>query len=466
MSLASSQPSQTALRLVRRYGTHSTSFQVLAPSFKWWHCDDDAGVAYVDTGGAWVAAGPPLCAPERQTWVAESFATAARQHSRRAVFFASPQDVLAPGASCSLVVGQEPRYAPQTWAAHCKSSANMRQQLRRAKNRKLSVRRLTSQELGDATSSLRQHIATLMTRWSGAHAMPPMGFLVDLNPFDHAEHRLFWLAEMSRVQGRTPDIVGFAAVIPIMATGGFMLEHLLRDPDAPNGCAESLVDAIFTDLEDAPVISLGIVPLHHVTHPLLRAALWAGEGLYHFGGLARFKAKLAPVRWDDVYLVWPGKQWSLWALYDVLCAFAPQGLWRFATGILGRGSSVLLRVLAWVLVPWTAALASMEGDVWFPTKHLQHFWTGFDVVLAAGLFRLSYRWQRSLATALAALITCDAVATLIETCLYREPKGLFADAVRTLAVLAPTATAIVLWNARAYRATHRLKGQPTRPGKK
>jgi phosphatidylglycerol lysyltransferase len=455
----------SAHALVEKFGTHSTSFQVLAPSFLWWQFDDDAALAYVDTGAAWVAAGPPLCAPHRLGDVAQAFIAEARQKSRRVVFFASPPELLPGEMGRSMVVGQEPLYVPQSWPTHKKSSANMRQQLRRAKNKHLSVRRLTQQDIAAPDGLLRQHIETLMTRWSGAHAMPPMGFLVDLNPFERAQERMFWVAELPALQNDAKRIVGFAAVAPIMAVGGYMLEHLLRDPDAPNGCAESLVDAVFTDLAQAPVISLGMVPLHHVSHPLLHAAMWAGEGLYHFGGLARFKAKLAPVRWEDVSIVWPRRQSSVVALYDVLCAFAPQGAWRFGAGIIARGSSVLLRGLAWVLVPWTVMLASMEGEVWFPSKNLQHFWTAFDVLLAVGLFRLSYKWRRSLATALAVLISCDAVASFVEVCLYREPKGLFAEAVRALAVLAPTASAVVLWNARAYRARHRLKDQPMHPGK-
>src|SRR5258705_9073026 len=41
--------------LVRRFGWNAPSFQVLEPGFRYFIADDDAAVAYVDTGRAWVA---------------------------------------------------------------------------------------------------------------------------------------------------------------------------------------------------------------------------------------------------------------------------------------------------------------------------------------------------------------------------------------------------------------------------
>jgi phosphatidylglycerol lysyltransferase len=446
--------------LVRRYGWHSTAPQTLAAHFRLWSMDADAGVAYVDTGAAWVAAGPPLAAADRHAAVAAAFVQAAQQAKRRAVFFAVPATLLPCGRS--LAVGQEPLWDPSLWPATVRRHKSLGQQMRRASHKGVVVRPASAAEVGDASGRLRQQLDALMVRWSHHHPMPPMGFLVHLDPFCGAASRRFWIAEQPTPDAATPRVVGLASCIPIPGAHGWLLEHLLRDPAAPNGCAELLVDAAMRGLAESRLVSLGIVPLYGVQHPVLRATAALAEGLYHFRGLAAFKRKLQPQCWEPVHIACPRRTPTCLALYDVLRAFAPAGLWRFGWGILGRGSPALIRALGWVLVPWTCALASMEGEVWFPDPRLQHFWTVFDIFLAAGLFALGKRWRQGLATVLASLITADAVATFVEVLAYRQPAGLYADCVRGLAVLAPAATAVLLWNARAYRARNRTP-RPTEP---
>ena len=54
------------LELLRKYGHNTTSFQILEPGLEYWFDDDDdACVAYADTGGAWVVAGGPVAARDR-----------------------------------------------------------------------------------------------------------------------------------------------------------------------------------------------------------------------------------------------------------------------------------------------------------------------------------------------------------------------------------------------------------------
>ena len=65
-----------------------------------------------------------------------------------------------------------------------------------------------------------------------------MAFLVQLEPFGFAEQRRTFIAEQD---GR---VIGFAGLIPVPARGGWFLEHLVRDPEAPNGTSELLVHAV------------------------------------------------------------------------------------------------------------------------------------------------------------------------------------------------------------------------------
>ncbi|HVV49316.1 MAG TPA: hypothetical protein VHO06_06645, partial [Polyangia bacterium] len=68
---------QRALALLRRHGWNATSFQILEPGFSYWFDADEACVAYLDTGRAWVAAGAPIAEPRRAPAVALAFAAAA-----------------------------------------------------------------------------------------------------------------------------------------------------------------------------------------------------------------------------------------------------------------------------------------------------------------------------------------------------------------------------------------------------
>ena len=64
-----------------------------------------------------------------------------------------------------------------------------------------------------------------------------MGFLVQIDPFTFPEERRYFVAE------RDGRVVAFLGIIPIYARRGWFFEDFLRDPEAPNGTVELLVDA-------------------------------------------------------------------------------------------------------------------------------------------------------------------------------------------------------------------------------
>ena len=87
-AMAPSSDRERARAIVLRHGRETVVFQGLGEEFRYWFDPDlDACVAYVDTRGAWVAAGGPTCAVVHRSVVAEKFATAARAAGRGACFF-------------------------------------------------------------------------------------------------------------------------------------------------------------------------------------------------------------------------------------------------------------------------------------------------------------------------------------------------------------------------------------------
>jgi phosphatidylglycerol lysyltransferase len=183
--------------------------------------------------------------------------------------------------------------------------------------------------------------------------MPAMTFLVDVQLFDFAEERRYFVAE------RDDEIVGFLRLVLVFARAGWLFEDLLRDRAAPNGTNELLVDAATRAIasEGSSYATLGLAPLAGpVPSWLSRARRWTAA-LYDFDGVRAFKAKLAPDAWDPILLAHaPGASSSL-ALYDVLAAFAGGTFVGFGVRTLLRGPTVVVRALAVLLVPWTVVLA-------------------------------------------------------------------------------------------------------------
>ncbi len=439
------------LALLRRHGWNATSFQVLEPGFRYWLPDDDACVAYVDTGGAWIAAGAPLTTTERLGEVAERFHRDARGSGRRVAFFGVEQRVVDALGWPSLLIGEQPEWDAEGWPTALRASSGLREQLRRARAKGIRVRTAASAELASASSPLRRALEDLVAAWLRRREMAPMGFLVQVDPLSLLDEHQVYLAEQ---EGR---LVAFLTAAPIFARPGWLLQNLIRAPDAPNGTTELLVDHAMRDARskaegDSAMVTLGLAPLAGQVVPALRLARTAGSVLFDFEGLRAFKARLRPTLWRPIYLVYPPDQGSVRAVHDVLEAFAREHLLTFGLRTLLRGPTIVVRLLAALLVPWTVLLALAEG--WhFPAEWVRWAWVAFDVLLAAALFRLAVRWSDRLSRVLIAAVGADALMTLGEVLAWNVPRirGAKDALVSLVAVAAPAVAFLILWRARVRR---------------
>lgn len=439
---------ERVLALLRLHGWNATSFQVLEPGFRYWFDGDDACVGYVDTGRSWVVAGPPIAPPARLAEVAARFADAARTARRRTAWFGTESRFAGSTAWPSLRIGDQPVWAPAAWSAVVQGSKSLREQLRRARAKGVAVRAIDLAELAPAHPT-RVQVEALIVRWLASRPIAPMGFLVQIDPFTFPAERRYFVAER---EGR---VVAFLGIIPIYARGGWFFEDFLRDPEAPNGTIELLVDAGMRAAanEAVPVVTLGLVPLAGEVSSWLRAARRLGRSLYDFDGLRAFKAKFKPSAWDPIFLSYPPGGSAFAALYDTLKAFARGGLLRFGLETFLRGPAVVVRGLAVLLAVWTVLLALPSSAPYFPSPACQYGWVAFDVGLGVGLFALARRWRQPLADLVATAVTVDAVVTAIQAIVYDLPRrrGPLEVVIVAIAVLAPTVAAILLWNARASR---------------
>lgn len=472
---------------LRRHGLDAVSFQAVESGLHWWRDDEPpvgtgAVLAYADTGGAWIGVGRPLTTPDRRAAATRRFLADARAAGRRGALFGietpagvdartldertlnlptvnapsltapaldaltldpltldappldarpletRPLEALPLEATADapaprdelrrLPLGRQSILLPSRWPDSLRVKPRLREQLRRARAKGVTVRRLTADDLAAETPT-RRRIDQLCRLWLGSRRMEPMHFLVSVEPFHYPDEHIYLVAE------RDGRIVQFLSAVPIYARRGWLMEDMLRAPEAPNGTTELLLDRLFHEArtndhsrvfdeapartalsplaetpavddeqEDETFITPGLTPLAGAIPWWLRLARDVSRPLYDFAGLERFRARLAPPRWDTVWLVWdrgPAPR----VLLDVLAAFAGGSLTRFAWRTFTRHPSAPPWGLALPLLPWSLLLACLvllgRADLLGFSALALAGWVLFDAALAWLLFRAAHR---------------------------------------------------------------------------
>lgn len=451
-------------------GRTATAFRALGRDMTVVFPEPGSFVAYAEVPGGVVTAGEPVGPPERLVPVVEAFAAQytlqdiarhtaqhitqhAGQQRRRVTFFATEGRLMQSRRLDRWLIGEQPVWDPREWAMHLRTHRSLREQLRRAKAKGVVSHRI------DAACVMqpewRAAFDALIRRWHATRSMPAMRFLVDV------DLTAGWPWRRTYVAIRDNRLAGLLSMAPVPARRGWLLEHLLRDPDAPNGTAELLVDHAMRDLsaEHAPWATLGLAPLHGPIAPWLTTVRRLSRPLFNFMGLSAFKRKLRPTSWEPILMAWPREQAGWRALWDSLRAFAGGPLWRFGVRTIGRGPAPLLQLLEWLLIPWTLLLAFAPTSPWFPSPHVHAAWVVFDAALVLALRRLRLESSRrgvearrraaQLATGLALAVSGDAMLTMTEALVWNVPHRLGPGGWTLLLVacLAPALTAPVLWGA-------------------
>jgi phosphatidylglycerol lysyltransferase len=336
---------------------------------------------------------------------------------------------------------------PQKWGDILKRRRSVREQLRRARAKGVSVREVMASELESGLT--REGITRVAERWLKARSMAPMDFLVRLELFSFTADRRCFVAE------RAGKIIGVAGVVPVPTRAGWFIEDLVRDPAAPNGTAELLIDGVmrWASAQGCQWLTLGLAPLAGDVSPLLRAARGSGKLLYDFKGLRSYKAKLEPEQWLPIFLSYPPTQSAVRSLLDALWAFTRTGFWGFGWRTLTRGPIVVVRALSLLLLPWTLVLTLAPTEKWFARPWIKWSWVVFDLAVAAGLFRFLYKRSTASLTPLAVAVTLDALLTPVQAVLWNLPRARSAldFVIIAVACLAPALASVVLWGARRLR---------------
>lgn len=464
---------------VQRHGRCGLSSQLAYLAAVTWRDPLGEGiVVYVIALGVWVAAGPPVGAPEKLAALVNRFVASARASGAQVAFFGLPPNLAAAAGLRWLRCGEEPVWRAGAWAGAGRRP-ELERQLRRAG--RLGVRVWASTPLpGPLLGGAGRLLATepsgpcaaggpyaapcastdgvaaadedarrvaaleaLQARWLAGHALAPLQFVA------RASLRRGVPGAIHFVASAHAAVVGYAVLLPNAPDGTHLLEQLLRDPRAPNGCSEALVDAAMRHVAArAPKarVSLGIVALAGPVAWPLRLARGLGRSLYSSAGLHAFRHKLRPDAVEPLGLAFSAPLGATRALAAVGVAFTGGRPVRFAWRSCVAGPPPLLAAMAACLVPWTFALSRVPAEL-FAHPHSQRVWVGFDVALTLAPARLARRPTLRWAQALAWVVTLDAVLTASEAtlaCLAQSAApGRFL--VYATAVAAPSLSARVLW---------------------
>jgi phosphatidylglycerol lysyltransferase len=401
---------------------------------------------FVDIAGTRVLAGSPVGS---QPDAARRLLFAER---RRVVAFGRELDDPLPVPSGAYVVGEQPWWELSAWPRTVQSSRSLRSQLRRAEHKGVRARECASAELAKG-SALRAAIEGLIAGWLRGRHLPPLQFVAAVDPFALLPERRVFVAELGE------RLVGAIFSIPIGSRGAWLLDHVVRDRNAPNGTAELLVHTALSALgrDGFASATLGLCPLSgRVPRPLFWV-LRLSRGLFDFRGLHAFKSKLKPQRWQRVLLEYP-RQTALLATLRALRAFAGGSLVVFGLRAALRGPPPLLRLVALLLLPWMSALAHPAAARFFPSAAVRGAWIAFDLCVMLALLWLAQRVSRRhrkrwLHVTLAVLVSLDALLTSFEALAWNlERAAGFGDfAWITCACLAPTGVAVMLWSALRFR---------------
>ncbi len=433
------------LDLLKRHGWNATSFQSVESDFEHWF-DDDAAVAYIDTGGAWVVAGSPIAAIGRVREVAARFIAAAHARKKRVAFFAVEPRFLDATGLPAIQIGEQPWWDPRKWEELHRGHRSFREQLRRARRKGATVERITP---AAACGDMRPELERLIQRWLASRMMPPMSFLVALEPFVEAGERRYYVARAGE------SAIGFLVAVPVYDRGGWFFEDIIRSPAAPNGTAELLIDAAMRDAasDGCPFVTLGLAPLAGEKR-WLQVTRWLMRGFYNFEGLRSFKAKLRPHGWTPIHLAWPAGRTAAGSLFDALDAFAGGHIFRFTLRAVLRAPAPMLATLGMLLIPWTIVMSLAETRRWFPSRFVQLSWCLFDIAMSSALLSLSARWRRPLAIAACAAAAADGILTTAQAVTYnaRKLRGVRDALIIAAAIAAPLAAAAILFGGLKHRS--------------
>lgn len=322
---------ERARDLVLRYGWNTTSFQIVNPGIRYWFARD-AVIGFVSSGKVRVVVGAPVCDLQALPEIAAQFESEAAQSGEKVCYFGAEarlENLYGRSKNHSkILLGAQAFWRPERLVVAIDSTASLRAQCNRARNKGIRIREMDYREASENPGLL-----DCLRSWLNIKGLPPLHFVVEPETLGRLEYRRVFVAE------RSGQIEGFLVLSPIPARNGWLTEQFPHRPEAPNGTVESMIAAAGRALasDGSAYITLGLSPLSRrgkvppFGNPLLIRFILAwlrkhGQRFYNFDGLDSFKAKFRPDGWEPVFAiagepVFSGK--TMWAIARAFTANRP-----------------------------------------------------------------------------------------------------------------------------------------------
>ena len=308
------------LSLVRRFGWNATSFQVLEPGLPLL-LSRRRRVRGVRRYRPGVGRGGRAAGGRRALRGGDRGVRAGRARRAIGARVSSPPRIASRSRVPlrSLLVGEQPVWEPDALgrgargaARACASSSGARAP------RACAVRALDARAAAAPGAESRAAVARVRRALAGARELAPLGFLARVDPLALLPDRPLFVAE------RAGALVGILSVAPIHGREGWLLQNLLRAPDAPNGTAEVLFDQAMraAAARGLTFVTLGLAPLAGRVAAPLRLARHAGRACSTSRGCARSRPSCSRRAGIGCTLSFPEETWAARAILDVLSAFA------------------------------------------------------------------------------------------------------------------------------------------------
>ncbi|MDB5325880.1 MAG: Lysylphosphatidylglycerol synthetase, domain of unknown function [Phycisphaerales bacterium] len=326
-----------------RHGRQASAYQILNPGFQYWFENElDAVAGYVRRGDWWAIASGSICPKKSEAEACRRIEADAAKDGCRVVYVCADETLKqllsTAGRHAVVTLGAEPMREPSRWPLRLKESASLRQQLNRSRNKGVTIHELSPAELAASLNELK----AVVLDWLTTRPLPAMRFLNDPRTLDGVlADRRVWVA---RQGGRA---IAFLLASPVVMRNGYLMEHVARRRDAPNGTAELLIDAALRGFaaSGCTYATLGLVVLSsHVKEQMAENPRWLrtmfsfarahGRRFYNYDGLERFREKMRPDGWEPIYLITNTPTFTPAALYAAGAAFCGE---RSPAGVVARG---------------------------------------------------------------------------------------------------------------------------------
>ena len=277
-------------------------------------------------GGIAVAVGDPICAAHDQARL-----LAALRARFGAVVVAGASRALVPvGHALGFAViefGEQIWIDPRRERPRGRRGHEVRRKLNHARAAGIEVREYD----GAGDEQLEGEMIDVALAWLHARSGLQL-FVAHVDLFHPRSLRRLFYAR------RDGHVIGVQSLVRLDGTGGYLLEHLLTEPDVPGGTAELLVTGALDTLgrEGCAYASFGISTaaslglISGLSSSSIRLGRWffdRAQRSFHLDSVSRFRRKFGEVVVDPSYLLFSPPRVGLLQLYALMRAFNASLAW-------------------------------------------------------------------------------------------------------------------------------------------